>query len=138
MSQELASLRIAPELIETLVTKHIQQAVGEALIKPEGMIRECVHRIMNMSVDSHGKVSSYQSENKFRLFDVLLRKELEIAIQAGIREALAKETEEIRHLMFAAIEGAKSKLADSMISAVTKAAASAYSFKVEVHVGQKG
>lgn len=138
MNEELATIKISDDLIKTIVSKQIQQAIVKSLGNAEEYMEALVANALHRKVDYSGKVSNYNSDNKFDFLDVLLKKEIGESAQEAIREYIAENKEKLKSALKKEMK--KPKFTEQILNAFASGAADAldniYSFHIQCDLSE--
>lgn len=81
---ETINLEISQNLVKPILEEKIKLAVLEAFEGKERMVSEIVNAVISQKVDAEGKVSKYDSDNKYSYVDILIRRRLNEAVRGCI------------------------------------------------------
>ena len=70
------SLSISKELVNPIIQAKINEAIISALGGQDELIRKSVDAIMNTKVNDQGKVSSYSSDNKYTMLEIIAKNKI--------------------------------------------------------------
>lgn len=113
-------------IVEPIVSAQVAAAVASQLGDPEKLITGLVNAALTRKVNSHGKVSQYNSENKHAFLEVLAGQ----VIREAARQAIEKIVAEQRPLIQTAVEEhlrrQPKKTAAAIVSAFAEGAGNRY------------
>lgn len=89
-------LTISKDIVNPIVEAKIKEAILSAMGGGEELIHRVTEQILYQKVNSDGKVSSYQSENKLNWIDVIVTSQIKSAVSDAIKEIIAERQDEIK------------------------------------------
>jgi hypothetical protein len=114
------TLQIPKDIIEPIIQAEITRSIVEAMGPKQAVMQHAIASILNMSVDSDGKPSSY---NGRPWIDWIIGKEIREAATAAIVEHLAAHGEAIKKQLAAEMAKKNSplvkQLVEGMVGAMT-------------------
>jgi hypothetical protein len=97
--QEQASVNIPKDLLEPIIRQHIAAGVVAAIGDPATLIRAVVERACKEKVNSEGKKSQFEYDNKYDFVEAIAGQ----AIRAATKKAVLAYVEEQRPAIEAAV-----------------------------------
>lgn len=82
------SLTISKEIVNPIVNAKIQEAILSAMGGGDILIAKAVDYLFNQKVDSNGKISTYQSDNKYTWLEVNVTNQIRKAVEDATKEVL--------------------------------------------------
>ena len=81
---DIVNLQISQDLIKPIIESKIKSALVEALGDEKTIIKDMIDVYLHQKVSSNGNVSSYSSDNKYQLVDILLTKLVTEAVKESM------------------------------------------------------
>lgn len=133
----LASITLGNDLIKPIIEAKINQAVLEAMKGQDHIIRNVVHQILNLKVDSSGNANTHYGKD-LTFLAYLAQKCIKDAAEQAVREYIAQRQPEIKAQILAYMQqkSAHKKFAESVVTGVLDAANSKYNMTVKIELGQ--
>jgi len=93
MANEMMSLKINEDMVKPILEKQIQAAIMANIGNPEQLIQKIVSMALSYKVDQNGKVSNYNSDNRYDYIEVLTGQAIREAAKDALKEWLAENQE---------------------------------------------
>lgn len=117
------NLEIDENVIARSVNTAIEAAIIAALGDKEQLVQSVVSHVLNQKVNSEGKMSSYSSDNKFTLIDVIVRKAIHKTAVELVEEIVEENRTEFKRILKKQIS--QSKTLDDFVKSFIDGAVSA-------------
>lgn len=133
-NSSLVNLSIPQEVTRPIVAAKIQEAVLAALGGADKIVAAVVKQICETKVDSHGKVSSYSSENNKNWLDVHVTKIIQEEVEKELKEQIKVNASQIKEELVKQISTKKgaSKIAEALLSSLDGTFSSAWKSKINI------
>src|SRR5574342_133477 len=130
----LVNLSIPQEVTRPIVAAKIQEAVLAALGGADKIVAAVVKQICETKVDSSGKVSSYQSDNKLSWLDVHVTKIIQEEVEKELKAQIKVSAESIKSELIKQIQTKKgaSKIAEALLSSLDGTFLSGWRSKIDI------
>lgn len=90
------SLEISQEYIDNLTKDLLEQSLIETLDAKNTIVQNIVSNVLSAKVNEEGRVSSYNSDNKYTFLEYLVRKMIREEALSVTEEVLKEKRKEIR------------------------------------------
>lgn len=90
------SLEISQEYIDSLTKDLLEQSLIETLDAKNTIVQSIVSNVLSARVDENGRVSNYNSDNKYTFLEHLVRKMIREEALSVTEEVLKERRKEIR------------------------------------------
>jgi hypothetical protein len=126
------NIQLNENLVKPIIEEKIKLAIIESFKGQYKLIENVIYTLMDTKVDSDGKRSSYSSDNRYSLLDILIRKELEKKAEELIKiitnECIPDLEKELRKIL------TTKKFADSLAGAVLNSVKGKDYFSIKFNV----
>lgn len=99
MNEKMVNLEIDKDLVREIMTKKIQSVIAASVGDPEEFISGVVRAALKQKVDDRGKVSRYDSDNKFDFLDILTANTVKAAAKELLDEWLTEKKEVLKQVL---------------------------------------
>lgn len=127
------TLQIPQDVIEPIIKAEITKAIVEAMGPKQALLQTAIANLLNMSVDSDGKPSSYGHSRPW--IDWMVGKQIRDAAEQAIKSHIADHGEQIKKQLAAEMAKKNSplvrQLVEGMVGAMTHPDALRWRIKVE-------
>lgn len=131
-----ATLQIPQDILRPLIEAKVHESLAGALGDQSGILRRVVDAVINVKVDSEGKVDTYGSSRGYTFIQWLVEDCLKKAVRKAIESELEKHQEIIKAALIAEFRKKNSplikQLVEQMATGMTAAVANKYRFNVTV------
>lgn len=130
------NMEINDDVVKTIFSSALNQAVFEAMGDKEKYIEALINSAFQQKVDSSGKVSSYSRENKYVWLDIVVKKTIQEAAEESIKEYLEENKELLKLAVKEEMEKEenKSALVNSFVKGATNTFDYNYRFNASVDI----
>lgn len=130
------NLQVDEQLIAESAKNVIEAAVVAALGDKEALIRSVVNYALNKKVNSEGIVSSYTSENKYSLLQVMVEKAVRQTAMEVVGEIVEENRAEFKRLLKKQLTEAKTldAFTRSFIDGAMEAVSNKYRASISINV----
>jgi hypothetical protein len=130
MENTMLSLKISEDMVKEIVSKQIQQAIVKELGNAEEYMEALVNTALHQKVSSNGSVGNYSSDNKFDYLDLLLKKNVQEAASAAMKEYITENTDKLKAALRLELEktATKDKLVETFVNGAVDAFACRWNF----------
>ena len=129
------SLSISKELVNPIIQAKINEAVVSALGGQDELIRKSVDAIMNTKVNDQGKVSSYSSDNKYTMLEIIAKNKIEDALRKAVDSMLETNKDVLKDAMIKYLQTKKG--VEAFVSSMLANAVNLKDAKMSVVFGEK-
>lgn len=131
-----ATLQIPQDILKPLIDAKVHEALAGALGDQSGILRRVVEAVINVKVDSDGKVSHYTSSRDQTFIQWLVEDCLKKAVRKAIESELEKNQEIIKAALVTEFKKKNSplikQLVENMANGMTKAVADKYRMTIAI------
>lgn len=127
-----ATVAIPKDVIEPIVQARIQAGIVEALSRSQDLIEAAVTAALTQKVDRSGKVSGYNSENKYTLLESLANQYIQEAARKALNEHLVSAADAIRVRVRKELEKKSSVLAAALVDGLAKSVDTTYGLSLTI------
>lgn len=131
---EQATVNIPKDILEPIVRAQVTAWIIKAFGDPAELIASVVERALSQKVDETGKVSSYQSENKFTMIEALSRKMIHEIAKRMLQDYMETQRPKIEKALKATLSRQHGKFGTAMIEGLTKAIDNKYRFECSLSI----
>lgn len=133
-NSSLVNLTIPQNVTQPIVAAKIQEAVMAALGGADSIVAGVVKQICETKVDSNGKVSSYNSDNKFTWMDFHVTEVIQKEVKAAIQEQIKVGSEAIKGELIRQLQTKKgaTKVAEALLSSLEGTFSNGWTSKIDV------
>lgn len=135
--QQLVSMNIDPEMVESIIKKNIQTSLLAAMgddQQKSAVLDAIVMSALKTKVNSGGKISNYSSDNKYEYLDWKVQTMIRTAAKDALNEYVDSRSNSIKKAIKKSIESNSSKIADSLVKSFVEKADSNWQYKVNLTV----
>ncbi len=131
---EQATVNIPKDILEPIVRAQVTAGIIKAFGDPAELIASVVERALSQKVAEDGKVSNYQSENKFTVIEALSRKMINEIAKQMLQDYMQTQRPKIEKALKATLARQHGKFATAMIEGLTKAIDNKYRFECSLSI----
>jgi len=128
------NVQISKDLIAPIIEAKIKGALISALGEEKTLIETVVDRIINQKCDYTGKISTYNSDNKHKWIDVVLKQAIHDSTKEVFNEYVAENKNKIKAEMLRQLRTRKglTQLVNAIFEGVTGSMDTKWLTKVEL------
>lgn len=130
MSTENLALPIPNAVLEPYIKQAVSTAILGAL-DGDKLVMAAVQNVLEMKVNSEGKVDSYGSYNKYALCEILARRKITEIAQQTINEMAERMRPKIKAEIERQLKTKHSQIATALVDGMVKSLAASWNVKVE-------
>lgn len=127
-------LTIPKDVINPIIQAHVDKAVLEALNGHNEIVSKAILSILQMRVDSEGKISTYSSDRDRTWIDWVIGDCIKKAARAAIEDHLTKNHEQVKKFLIKELGAKNSKLARQLAEGLVGAVSSPDFLKYRITV----
>lgn len=139
MENKLLSFQVDEGLVKPIVEKQIQSAIVAALGNKDDLLDAIIKQALAQKVNQEGRVSQYNSDNKFNFVDITINKAVREAVSEAVKEWAAENKEKVRKVVEKELNKNETykKITESFIDALTKSLSSSWSTRCEIRFEER-
>lgn len=132
------NLTISKEIVNPIVEAKIKEAVIAAMGGADDLIAKVVKQIIETPVSYDGKISQYNSDNKYKWLDIAVTTQIKEAAKEAIREMMSTRKDDLKKAIVKELASKKGieAFAQSLLSNSSKILENYYS-TIEVSIKSK-
>jgi hypothetical protein len=134
---EQATVAIPQDVIRPIVEARIQAAIVESLGKTPQLIEAAVTAALNYKVNSDGKRSTYDNDNKFTVLESMTYRYLQAAASEALKEYLEGAKEQVKKRVIAELQKKQTSVAAALVDGLAKAIDTAYGHSITIHLKER-
>ena len=129
------SLEISQEYIDKLTKDLLTESLIETLDAKNTIVESIVSSVLSVKVNDEGRVSSYNSENKYTYLEWLVRKMIKEEIKSVTTEVLEEKRGDIRSAIRKEVnkKATMNKFVDAFFSTVTENLENKYRTEIDIN-----
>ena len=124
------NIQVSESLVKPIIEAKIHAAIAATLKNAEGLIDGIVDRILTTKVNDEGRVSNYQSENRYTMIEQLARGAIKTAADAAVREWVDAQRPQLLESLKKALAKRHGGIADAMAAGLEEALKNSWTFNV--------
>jgi len=126
--------QVDDNLVKPVVEAEIRAAIVRQLENIDDLIPKMVKAVLLAKVDSTGKVSDRDYNNRYDLLDVMCRDAIQQAATAAMKEYIEESADALRVEVKKQIDASSSNLAKLFVDGLTESLKTSWQFKVTVNL----
>lgn len=132
-------LNIDQDYLAQAVKQTVMIGISEALNGKNEIVSQLVNSILTTKVDENGKISSYDSYNKYTLIDVYVKNLLRDEIKTVVKEIIEDQRSEVQEVIRKAINKTKFRngVVEAVMNGMIQQIGSDYNTKINVDITKK-
>jgi len=138
--QQMVSMNVDPEIVQAIIRKNIETSLLSAMgdESEKGAILDAiVMSAIKCKVNSDGKISSYNSDNKYEYLDWKIQQVIRGATATALNEYVESKSNTFKKAIKKAVEENAGEIANNLVKAFAESAANSWRFKVNLEVDTK-
>lgn len=117
------SMQVDRMLVDKIVKDTLETEILKALGGQDQLIRRFVNEFLQTRVSSDGRVSSYSSENKYCLMDIMVQQSIQVAVREMLTNVLADRKKQFEQQIAAALSKQTKPFAEALVKGLSAAIA---------------
>jgi hypothetical protein len=134
MENNMMSLNVNEEMIKSIVSQQMKQAIVRELGNTEEYMQALISLALHQKVSSSGNISTYESDNKYDYLDVLLKNHIQDAAKEALQEYIKENSDVLKQALKAELEktATKNELVKMFVEGASKAFEYSWRFDCKV------
>lgn len=134
---DVVSLQVSPSVVKEIVQTQVATEVVKALEGKEGLIERMVTEALSFRVNSEGKISSYNSDNKYSWVDVMVGAAVREVAKQSVMDFIAKSKDKIESAVQAELKKQTKGIVAAFMNCILESAKNSYNIKVDVKAQER-